>query len=64
VKIKLLVKADGSVGGVEVLDANPKGLFEDATVKAVPNWRFQPGLVDGQAVPSWVVTTVRFTLNN
>lgn len=64
VKVKLLVKADGSVGSVEVLDASPEGLFEDAATKAVPNWRFQPGTVDGQAVPSWVVTTIRFTLND
>jgi len=64
VKVKLLVRADGSVGDVSVLDAQPQGLFEEAALKAVPSWRFQPGVIDGQAVPSWVVTTIRFTLNN
>ncbi len=64
VKVKFLVRADGTVGEVLVLDAQPQGLFEATTLKTVPQWRFQPGVIDGQAVPSWVVTTIRFTLNN
>ncbi|MCK9996935.1 MAG: energy transducer TonB [Candidatus Krumholzibacteria bacterium] len=64
VKVKLLVRADGTVGEVSVIDAEPKGLFDSAALKAVPQWRFQPGVIDGQSVPSWVVTTIRFTLNN
>ena len=64
VKVKMLVRADGTVGEVSVLDAQPKGLFDSAALKAVPGWRFQPGVIDGQAVPSWVVTTIRFTLND
>lgn len=64
VKVKMLVRADGTVGDVTVLDAQPKGLFDEAALKAVPNWRFQAGVIDGQAVPSWVVTTIRFTLND
>jgi protein TonB len=64
VRVKLLVRADGTVGEVSVVDAEPKGLFDSAALKAAPNWRFQPGIIDGQAVPSWVVTTIRFTLNN
>ena len=64
VKVKFLVRADGTVGELSILDSQPKGLFDSATLKAVPQWRFQPGVIDGQAVPSWVVTTIRFTLNN
>ena len=64
VKVKLLVRTDGTVGEVSVLDAQPRGLFDAATLRTVPQWRFQPGVIDGQAVPSWVVTTIRFTLNN
>lgn len=62
VKIKLLVQADGSVGSVEVLEAQPTGLFESAVKKAAPQWKFQPGILAGEAVPAWVVTTVRFEL--
>jgi len=64
VKVKFLVRADGTVGEASILDDQPKGLFSDATLKAVPLWRFHPGVIDGQAVPSWVITTIHFTLNN
>ncbi len=62
VKVKLLVKTDGSVDRVEVLEAKPAGLFESAVKKAASQWKFQPGILAGEAVPAWVVTTVRFEL--
>lgn len=64
VRVKFLVRADGTVSEVSVLDDQPKGLFGDAVLKAVPLWRFQPGVIDGQSVPSWVITTIRFTLDD
>jgi len=64
VRVKMLVKADGTVGEVFVIEAQPKGLFEDANLKVVPQWRFQPGIIDGQAVPSWVIKNVKFELND
>jgi protein TonB len=62
VQVKVLVLADGSVGQVLVLDARPKGLFEDAVRKAVPQWKFSAGKVEGEPVTAWVVTAVRFEL--
>jgi periplasmic protein TonB len=62
VKVKLLVQADGSVASVEILEAQPEGLFDSAVQKAVPQWKFQPGILAGEAVPAWVITTVRFEL--
>ncbi len=63
VQVKLLVNANGSVGIVQILDARPKGMFEDAVMKSVPQWRFNPGKIEGKAVTAWVVTAVRFDLN-
>lgn len=63
VQVKLLVNADGTVGQVQILDARPKGVFEDAVMKSVPHWKFNPGKVEGKAVTAWVVTAVRFDLN-
>ena len=62
VQVKLLVNADGTVGQVLVLGARPQGLFEDAVLKSVPQWKFTPGTIEGEAVTAWVVTTVRFNL--
>lgn len=63
VQVKLLVNADGTVGQVQILDARPKGMFEDAVMKSVPQWKFNPGKVEGKAVTAWVVTAVRFDLH-
>lgn len=63
VQVKLLVNADGSVGDVQILDARPRGMFEDAVMKCVPQWKFNPGKVEGKAVTAWVVTAVEFDLN-
>lgn len=62
VQIKLLVNSDGSVGQIQIIDARPKGLFEEAVLKSVPQWKFNPGKIDGEAVTAWVVTTIRFDL--
>ncbi len=63
VRIKLLVRADGSVGDVIVLSSRPKGVFEEAVLAAAAGWKFQPGTIEGRAVPAWVATTVRMVLD-
>jgi len=62
VRVRLLVRADGSVGQVEILSADPPGVFDDTVMQTVPRWSFTPGKIGGRAVASWVVTTVHFTL--
>ncbi len=63
VQIKILVKEDGTVGEVLIMDARPPDTFEDAVLVAVPKWRFEPGVVGGKKVTSWVVTALHFKLN-
>lgn len=62
VQIKMLVNTDGTVGEVLILEARPRDVFEEAVLKAVPQWKFRPGKIDGEPVTAWVVTTVRFEL--
>jgi len=64
VKVKFLVGTDGMVSNISILEANPKGLFDEAVKTAVAGWKFSPGKIDGRAVPSWVVTNVLFNLSN
>ena|GEM_PF-3887600 len=47
VLLEFNVNVDGSTSSVEVVDANPKGLFEDAALHAVHGWVFSPYTVDG-----------------
>ena len=62
VEVRFLVGADGSISNISIISSDPQGLFDDAVMKTIPNWRFRPGVLDGQAVPSWVVTAVEFRL--
>lgn len=63
VQVKILVNADGSVGRVQIMDSRPPNVFDGAVMNAVPNWRFEPGVIGGKKVTSWVVTALRFQLN-
>lgn len=64
VQVKILVREDGSVGEVLIVDSRPKDVFDDAVLAAVPRWRFEPGKIGGKTVTSWVVTALHFKLNS
>ena len=63
VQVKLLVKEDGTVGEVLIMDARPPDIFEDAVLLSVSKWRFEPGVIGGKKVTSWVITALHFKLN-
>jgi len=63
VTVKFLVDERGVVSRVSVLEAKPKGLFEDAVLATLPTWKFSPGKILGEPVTSWVTTTIHFELH-
>jgi len=62
VRVRFRVLDDGSVTDIEILSAEPKDIFENAVMEAVPRWRFEPGRVGGKAVEWIMTTTIDFTL--
>lgn len=42
VKVRIAVAGDGSVSGVEILDAQPKRIFDKSVTRAVMRWRYEP----------------------
>ncbi|MBU1277348.1 MAG: energy transducer TonB [Proteobacteria bacterium] len=62
VTVRFLVDRHGEVRNLEVLEAKPPGVFEESVLKTVGRWRFAPGVKDGEAVETWVETTIRFKL--
>jgi len=58
----VVIAPDGHVAYLQVF--KPFGFgFEDAAVKAVLEWRFTPGTVDGQPVPVAIKVEVPFKMN-
>ena len=62
VLLEMTVLKDGTVGEVKVIECNrPKVGFEDAAVRAVKQWRFDPGTENDQ--PIEVVTRLKLKFN-
>ena len=62
VRVRFLVNPDGAISDVTILEATNPGWFEDAVLRTVPSWRVEPGVIDGEPVAAWMVTTVVFQL--
>jgi protein TonB len=43
VKAKMTIDASGEVTRVEIIEANPRRLFDRAVVKTLSQWKFAPG---------------------
>ncbi|MEJ2513736.1 MAG: energy transducer TonB [Gammaproteobacteria bacterium] len=62
VQVEFTILEDGSVRDVDVLDADPVGVFERNAVRAVMRWKFKPRIVDGTAVKRRGRQTIEFRL--
>jgi protein TonB len=63
VDVEFTVSEAGKVKDVAVRAASIPGVFEDAAVKAVSQWRYQPILRDTRPVPVRTQIRVRFVLS-
>ena len=50
VKLSFSIDVTGAVIDVEVLDAEPKRIFDREAVKALRSWKYQPQMSNGKAV--------------
>jgi TonB family protein len=62
VDVEFTVAENGKVKDVSVRAASTPGVFEDAAVKAVSQWRYKPVLRDAKPVPIRSQIRVRFSL--
>ena len=62
VKVKITVDALGQVSAVEVLDAYPPRVFNNAAIRTVQKWKFYQKLENNQAVPYQLSQTIDFKI--
>jgi len=62
VTLELLIGPQGDVIRARVLNANPPGIFEQAALDAIRQWRFKPATYKGQPVKMRARQVVRFKL--
>jgi len=63
VVLSLLITATGEIEKMQVLEASPAGVFEDAALEGVRSWRFEPAQYQGRNVKVWARQRVRFDLS-
>jgi TonB family protein len=59
--LEAIIDEQGNVTDVKVLKGLPAGL-DQAAVKAVESWKFNPATLDGRPVPVYYTLTVNFTM--
>lgn len=60
VELAFVVTVDGSVENVEVRNSTPGKTFDEAAIRAVRQWRFEPVERNGQKVPQRALVRLRF----
>ncbi|CAM3872695.1 energy transducer TonB [Rheinheimera salexigens] len=48
VKLRFSIMEDGSVDDVEVMDAEPRRVFDREAIRALRRWKYSPKVVDGK----------------
>ena len=64
VRVKFLVGVEGTISNIQIIDADPPGVFDKSVVTALSKWRFRPGCLQGRTVPTWVTTSIIFRLED
>jgi protein TonB len=62
VTVEFMIDTDGRVHAPTIVSADPPGVFDQAVLDALPNWRFSPRHMDGRAVERRARQDIRFTL--
>ena len=62
VTVQIKITKEGTVDDVQVVDANPKGVFEREAIRAAWRMKFKAKLVNGKPVEQSATKTYEFTL--
>jgi len=60
VVINMLIGKDGSVEVAKVLESEPAGVFDEAALNAVYQWRFSPAQYKQKPVKMWAKQKIKF----
>ena len=65
VRVQFSVTSIGTVRDAVVVDSEPDAVFDQAALKAIARWRYNPRVENGEAVERvGVQTIIRFTIEN
>lgn len=62
VVVDAVIEANGNVGAMKLVSGNPQ--LRQAAMDALRKWRYQPAILNGEAVSTHLQVTIRFRLQN
>jgi len=62
VTLRFIVTKEGTVMEPEIIESNPAGVFDEATIEAIKQYTFKPGIKNGEAVDVIVHVPMRYEL--
>lgn len=62
VVLRVLVRPDGTVERVEVVESSGHPVLDRAAADAARSWKFQPATRDGEPIAAWAIIPVRFVV--
>lgn len=63
VLLEILIRADGTVGEIKLKESSGFKRLDDAALKAIASWRFQPATQNGQPIDFWYEQPLEFNLH-
>lgn len=64
VTARLFINPEGTVDNVEIVQAEPKGIFEREAIRALYRYKFKPKMDGGHAVAQVALQTIEFKLGD
>ncbi len=63
VDFSVLIGVTGQIEQIEIVESSPQGVFDEAAMQGIQQWRFEPAMYKGQAVRAWARQRIRFDLS-
>lgn len=64
VTARLQINSEGTVDHVDIVEAEPRGIFEREAVRALYRYKFKPKMEDGKAIEQQAIQTIEFKLGD
>ena len=64
VTAQLQINPEGSVDSVDIIDAQPRGVFEREAIRALYKYKFKPKMENGRPVAQTATQTIEFKLGD
>lgn len=63
VVFSLLIGVTGDIEQIKIIESYPEGVFDEAAMQGINQWKFLPAYYQGKAVRAWARQRIRFDLS-